>query len=42
MQLPALDGVRIAIVALSLTLMGALLLPSQATAEPKFEIKKRG
>ena len=39
MKLPALDAVRIAAVALSLGLTGALLLPSNATAEQKFEIR---
>jgi hypothetical protein len=39
MKLPALDAVRIATIALSLALTGALLLPSSATAQQKFEIK---
>ncbi len=39
MKLPALDAVRIAALALTLGLTGALLAPSNATAQQKFEIK---
>ena len=42
MKLPALDAVRIAALALSLGLTGALLAPSNATAQQKFEIKNVG
>jgi hypothetical protein len=39
MKLPPLDAVRIVAVALSLGLTGAVLLPSNATAQQKFEIR---